>query len=65
MALVGSVESINRNANLVAESQLSLNSLSSLANDIHRLQEYRWQSERSDVLVQRCANGFKGKNLGK
>ncbi|XP_050596936.1 uncharacterized protein LOC126925434 isoform X3 [Bombus affinis] len=41
------VESINRNANLVAESQLSLNSLSSLANDIHRLQEYRWQSERS------------------
>ncbi|XP_076758072.1 uncharacterized protein LOC143427655 isoform X1 [Xylocopa sonorina] len=41
------MESINRNVDLVAESQLTLNSLPSLANDIHRLQEYRWQSDRS------------------
>ncbi|XP_017794077.1 PREDICTED: uncharacterized protein LOC108575709 [Habropoda laboriosa] len=41
------VENINRNANLIAESQVSLNSLPGLANDVHRLQEYRWRSERS------------------
>ncbi|XP_034185345.2 uncharacterized protein LOC117606677 isoform X1 [Osmia lignaria lignaria] len=41
------VESISRTANLVPESQLSLNALPSLANDIHRLQEYRWQNEKS------------------
>lgn len=41
------LESINRNMNLVAENQLSLNSLPNLSNDIHRLQEYRWQNEMS------------------
>lgn len=39
------VESINRNLNLVSENQIALNALPSLANDIHRLQEYRWQNE--------------------
>ncbi|XP_076684460.1 uncharacterized protein LOC143377266 isoform X2 [Andrena cerasifolii] len=42
-------ESANRNANLVIESHLALDSLPSLANDIHRLQEYRWQNEKTAV----------------
>ncbi|XP_076397080.1 uncharacterized protein LOC100880472 isoform X2 [Megachile rotundata] len=41
------IEGISRAANLVPESQLSLNALPSLANDIHRLQDYRWQNEKS------------------
>ncbi|XP_017880091.1 uncharacterized protein LOC108624962 isoform X2 [Ceratina calcarata] len=41
------VESINRNINLIAENQLSVSSLPSLADDVRRLQEYRWQNEMS------------------
>nr|XP_031846481.1 uncharacterized protein LOC116433018 isoform X1 [Nomia melanderi] len=42
-----SVENTNRNTNLLAENQLAMNALPSLANDIHRLQEYRWQNDQA------------------
>ncbi|XP_043258883.1 uncharacterized protein LOC122401043 isoform X2 [Colletes gigas] len=43
------IENINQNANLISENQLTLHALPSLANDIHRLQEYRWQNEKTVV----------------
>ncbi|XP_047343769.1 uncharacterized protein LOC124946711 isoform X1 [Vespa velutina] len=41
------LENLERNVNLIPENQLPLNSLPSLTNDIHRLQEYKWQNERT------------------
>lgn len=47
---------IERMTNLASEDQLPLNSLSNLANDIHRLQEYRWKDER--IVTKREDKGF-------
>ncbi|KZC09190.1 Glutamate [NMDA] receptor subunit 3A, partial [Dufourea novaeangliae] len=49
-------EIVNRNTNLVAESQLTMNVLPSLLNDIHRLQEYRWQN--GHTMSKREDRGF-------
>ncbi|KAG7212509.1 hypothetical protein KM043_012819 [Ampulex compressa] len=50
------LENIERNANLILESELTLNSLPSLTNDIHRLQEYRWKNEK--IIMKREEKGF-------
>ncbi|XP_066598588.1 uncharacterized protein [Prorops nasuta] len=41
------LENIERNTNYMPDSGLLLNSLPSLANDVHRLQEYRWRNEKT------------------
>ena len=41
-----SLENVERNINLVPEHEINLNLLPNLANDIHRLQEYRWANEK-------------------
>ncbi|XP_078043085.1 uncharacterized protein LOC144473254 isoform X1 [Augochlora pura] len=46
------VENTNRNTHLVAETPLAMNALPSLANDIQKLQEYRWQNDQSSSFKQ-------------
>ncbi|XP_015601483.1 uncharacterized protein LOC107270719 isoform X2 [Cephus cinctus] len=50
------LESIKRNLNLIPETEMHLHSLPNLANDIHQLQEYRWQTER--IIMKREDRGF-------
>nr|QHN69193.1 ionotropic receptor 12 [Sirex nitobei] len=43
------LENADRNLNFIPENDMHLHSLPNLANDVHRLQEYRWQNEKKVI----------------